>query len=77
MPRGSCSCGSSIVNKHNTTLNYAPEGSHRVSATEDGRKALVNLCKGDMRRVLNVMQVSDVRKMSAFASPTYFTFAFV
>lgn len=27
-----------------------------VKITDDGRKALLNLCKGDMRRVLNVMQ---------------------
>ncbi|EGG08331.1 uncharacterized protein MELLADRAFT_47841 [Melampsora larici-populina 98AG31] len=30
--------------------------SENLVVTEDGRKALLNLCKGDMRRVLNVMQ---------------------
>jgi DNA polymerase III delta prime subunit len=30
---------------------------HRVNITEDGRQALLKLSKGDMRRVLNVLQV--------------------
>lgn len=30
---------------------------HRVNVTEDGKKALVTLANGDMRKVLNILQV--------------------
>ena len=30
----------------------------RVNVTEDGKKALVTLANGDMRKVLNILQVS-------------------
>lgn len=32
----------------------------RVNLTEDGRAALLKLSRGDMRRALNVLQVSQV-----------------
>ena len=31
-----------------------------VQLTPDGKQALLKLCKGDMRRALNVMQVREV-----------------
>ena len=31
-----------------------------VTVTEDGKKALVTLANGDMRKVLNILQVSDI-----------------
>jgi len=34
--------------------------SHRLNVTEDGKKALITLANGDMRKVLNILQVMVV-----------------